>query len=263
MKIPSQLLILGAILLLFGSCKKQEIQRLESQLQLKEDQVMQLNQQITHMQQTNNSLLDRMSDLSIINKEGAESIKLSLDNMSQQYDFIEDLTKKVQTKDSVNLALVLNLKRSLANINDDDIQVEVRGGVVHVSISDKLLYQSGSSQLSQKARQVLGKIASVVKDHKELQIMVEGHTDNIPMSNDCVADNWDLSVKRATSVVRVLQEEYLVNPERIIAAGRAEYSPKSDNSTAAGRSANRRTEIVIQPRMDQFFKLMEPPAVVN
>ena len=249
--------------LLLSACQEKEIESLNQAVQMKDDQIAQLEQQITHMQQTNASLLDRMSDLSIVNKAGAESIQKSLENMSQQYSFIQDLTKKMQSKDSLNLALVLNLKRSLADVNDEDVQVEVRGGIVYVSISDKLLFTSGSAKLSSRARKVLGKIASVINDHKELEVLVEGHTDNVPMANECLTDNWDLSVKRATSVVRALQIDYQVNPERITAAGRAEYLPKADNTTAEGRSKNRRTEIIITPRLDQFFSLLEPPALVD
>lgn len=256
-------IVLLCFVVILPSCKKKEVEKLTSEISIKNDQIAQLEQQISHLQQTNGSLLDRMSDLSIISKAGAESIQQSLENMSQQYSFIQDLTKKVQSKDSLNLALVMNLKRSLADINDQDVQVEVRGGIVYVSISDKLLFRSGSSQLSPRARKVLGKIASVINDHDELEILVEGHTDNIPITNECVSDNWDLSVKRATSVVRILQTEYFVNPERITAAGRSEFMPKEDNSTAEGRSENRRTEIIITPRLDQFFSLLEAPAIVD
>ena len=245
------------------SCKGKEVEKLKSELALKSDQVTQLKQQIDHLQKTNGSLLDRMSDLSIVSKAGAKSIEKSLESLSNQYDFIQDLTTKIQTKDSLNLALVLNLKRSLSNINDEDILVEVRGGLVHVSISDKLLFKSGSSTISRDAREVLGKIAGIINDHEDLEVMVEGHTDDIPMNNDCIADNWDLSVKRATAVVRMLQNDHYVEASRMTAAGRSEFVPKSDNETALGRSANRRTEIVLAPRMDQFFKLLEAPELIN
>ena len=239
-------------LLVFTSCDKKE-------LNLKEQQINQLKDQIEIMKSTNAGLLDRMSDLSIVSKTGAESIQKSLENISRQTAYIEDLNKKVQSKDSVNLALVLNLKRSLSNLNDSDIQVEVRGGLVHVSISDKLLFKSGSSIITSKAEEVLAKIASVLNDHNELQVMVEGHTDDVPMNNGCVEDNWDLSVKRATAVVRNLANYHYVNPERLTAAGRSFYNPKTENETKEGRSINRRTEIIIQPRLDQFFQLLESP----
>lgn len=239
-------------LLVFTSCDKKE-------LNLKEQQINQLKDQIEIMKSTNAGLLDRMSDLSIVSKTGAESIQKSLENISRQTAYIEDLNKKVQSKDSVNLALVLNLKRSLSNLNDSDIQVEVRGGLVHVSISDKLLFKSGSSTITSEAEDVLAKIASVLNDHNELQVMVEGHTDDVPMNNGCVEDNWDLSVKRATAVVRNLANYHYVNPERLTAAGRSFYNPKTENETKEGRSINRRTEIIIQPRLDQFFQLLESP----
>lgn len=245
------------------SCKNKEVEQLKNQLQLKNDQVQQLEQQIDHLQKTNGSLLDRMSDLSIVSKAGAESIQKSLESLSTQYDFIQDLTQKIHTKDSLNLALVLNLKRSLSDINDEDVLVEVRGGLVHVSISDKLLFKSGSSKLNKKAEGVLGKIATIINDHKDLEVMVEGHTDDVPMNNSCVEDNWDLSVKRATAVVRQLEDAHYVDPTRLTAAGRAEFMPKAENDTAEGRSLNRRTEIVLAPKMDQFFKLLEAPQLMN
>ncbi len=249
------------LLLLFSSCNKKKVTSLERELALKNDQVEMLQQQLNNLQSTNASLLDRLSDLSVVNKAGAESIQKSLESMSQQYSFIQDLTTKIHAKDSLNLALVMNLKRSLSDINDEDVQVEVKGGVVYVSLSDKLLFRSGSSRLTSEARDVLGKIAMVVNDHRDLNVMVEGHTDNVPINNSCIDDNWDLSVKRATSVVRVLEEEYYVSPERMTAAGRADYVPKADNSTSTGRAQNRRTEIIITPKLDQFFKLLEAPVL--
>ena len=238
------------------SCENKE-------LNLKDQQILQLKDQIETMKSTNAGLLDRMSDLSVVSKTGAESIQKSLENISRQTAYIEDLNKKVQSKDSVNLALVMNLKRSLSDINDSDIQVEVRGGLVHVSISDKLLFKSGSSTINTKAMEVLGKIASVINDHYELEVMVEGHTDDVPMNNGCIEDNWDLSVKRATAVVRSLANDHFVDPTRLTAAGRSFYIPKEDNETASGRSKNRRTEIIIQPRLDQFFQLLEAPEALD
>ncbi|MBR9922922.1 MAG: OmpA family protein [Bacteroidetes bacterium] len=256
-------LLAAAFLLVSSGCKKKEVESLKGQIALKDKQIEQLEENLAHSQATNNSLLDRMSDLSIVSKTEAESIKKSLDNISDQYGFIQDLTKKIQQKDSLNLALVMNLKRSLSNINDDDIKVEVRGGRVHVSISDKLLFSSGSYRLSERAMEVLDKIATVVNDHNELDVIVEGHTDDVPISNSCLKDNWDLSAHRATAVVRVLQEDYYVDPARLTAAGRSEYIPIADNTSTGGQASNRRTEIVITPRMDQFFQLLESPALVD
>lgn len=244
-----------------AACNNAKMAELEGQLAEKSSQVTQLEKQIEHMQSTNEGLLDRMSDLSIVNKEGAESIKESLKSINQQYSFIEDLTTKLQAKDSVNLALVMNLKESLTDVQAQDIEVEVRGGVVYVSISDKMLFKTGSSRINDEAKEVLGSIAAVINNQPDLNILVEGHTDNVPISRKGMVDNWDLSVKRATSVVRTLQNDYYVSPERLTAAGRSEYLPKADNETEDGRSKNRRTEIVFTPRLDQFFELLEAPKV--
>ena len=245
-------LISFTFILFFTSCKNKEVE-------LQKEQIEALKEQIDVLKSTNEGLLNRMSDLSVVSKTGAESIKRSLENINKQTEYIQELNEKMQTKDSVNLALVMNLKRSLSDINDEDIKVEVRGGLVHVSISDQLLFASGSSKINPKANAVLGKIATVLNDHKDLQVLVEGHTDNVPMHTECIEDNWDLSVKRATSVVRSLSNQHSISPSRLTAAGRANYVPLADNDTAAGRSKNRRTEIIIQPRLDQFFQLLEAP----
>ncbi len=263
MKKLNNILLLTIAVFLFSSCNKAKLAELQRELELKDDKIELMEEQLGHLQQTNGSLLDRMSELSIINQTGAESIQKSLENMTQQYSFIEDLTTKIHSKDSLNLALVMNIKRSLSNIDDDDVQVEVKGGVVYVSISDKLLFRSGSSKITSEASEVLNKLALVINDHSDLNILVEGHTDDVPISNSCMDDNWDLSVKRATSVVRMLVEDYYVDPTRMTAAGRSEFIPKEDNGSSAGRSANRRTEIIITPKLDQFFQLLEAPAIAD
>ena len=153
----------------------------------------------------------------------------------------------------------MNLKRSLDNFDDEDISIEVKKGVVYVSISDKMLFKSGSYKVGTQAEEVLGKIAKIINDHKELDILVEGHTDNVPISTECMTDNWDLSAKRATSIVRLMQTRFEVDPARMTAGGRSEFVPKASNETAKGKATNRRTEIIILPKLDQFFKLLEPP----
>ncbi|MCU0469924.1 MAG: OmpA family protein [Arcicella sp.] len=225
-------------------------------IESKAKQIKALEDQIEYLKKTNTNLLDRMSDLSIVSKAGAESIKKSLETLNDQSKYIKDLNSSVQRKDSLNLALVMTLKRSLSDINDDDVTVEVKKGVVYISISDKMLFQSGSALINQRAEVVLEKVSKVVNDHKELDILVEGHTDNVPISTGCIADNWDLSAKRATSVVRLLQTKFGVAPERMTAGGRSEYVPKEANATDAGRKLNRRTEIIVTPKLDQFFQML-------
>ncbi len=216
-----------------------------------------LEKQVDMLKNTNESLLNRMADLSVISKTGAENIKKSLETLGEQGKYIKDLNSSIQRKDSLNMLLAMNIKRSLDNVNDKDINVEVRKGVVYISISDKLLFKSGSDNINTAAESVLGKIAKVVNDHKDFDILVEGHTDNVPIANKCLTDNWDLSAMRATAIVRYLQQKYKVAPERMTAGGRGEYVPKASNTTTEGRAANRRTEIIILPKLDEFFKLLE------
>lgn len=217
-----------------------------------------LEQQLEYFKTNNANLLDRLADLSVVSKTGAENIKKSLEAIDKQSTYIQDLTSAIQRKDSLALNLVMNLKRSLADVNDEDVTVEVRKGVVYISLSDRMLFRSGSADISQQAETVLSKIAKVLNDYKELEILVEGHTDSVPISNACISDNWDLSAKRATAVVRNLQRRYGVDPRRMTAGGCSEYRPKATNVNEDGRRANRRTEIVILPNLDQFFQLLEP-----
>ncbi|MBK8516458.1 MAG: OmpA family protein [Saprospiraceae bacterium] len=219
--------------------------------------VKSLEDQIVVLKASQGTLLDQLNTASVINKAGAESIKKSLEAISMQSGYIQELTKTMQYKDSVNLALALNLKKSLSDFNDSDVKIEIKKGVVYISLSDNMLFKTASAVINPAADKVLAKIAGIINDQAELEILVEGHTDNVPMSNECINDNWDLSAKRATSVVRALQSKYKVDPSRMTAGGRSEYIPKASNATAAGRAENRRTEIIVLPKLDQFFKLLE------
>lgn len=239
-------------------CQSEQIVS-ETNLANEKNKAEKLENQLEYFKSTNTNLLERLSDLSVVSKTGAESIKKSLEALNEQNKYIKDLTSSMQRKDSLNLVLVMNLKRSLANFDDEDIAIEVKKGVVYVSISDKMLFKSGSYKISDRAKEVIGKIAQIVNDHKDLDILVEGHTDNVPIYTECMLDNWDLSVKRATSIVRLMQTEFGVQPERMTAGGRSEYIPKESNDTTEGRAINRRTEIIILPKLDQFFNLLEPP----
>ena len=158
------------------------------------------------------------------------------------------------------MALVMNLKGAIGNLDDKDIDIKVDKGVVIIDISDKMLFKSGSYDVTEQAKGVLGKVATVLKNQSAIEFMVEGHTDNVPFrGNKVLIDNWDLSVKRATSVVRLLQKQYGMEPAKMLAAGRSEYNPIGSNDTPEGKAANRRTRIVILPELDQFFKLLESP----
>jgi len=167
------------------------------------------------------------------------------------------LNDAINMKDSVTLALVTSLKGVLGNMADTDIEINVEKGVVFISISDKLLFKSGSYEVTEQAGTVLGKVAQVINNKPEFEFMVEGHTDNVPISKPGIKDNWDLSVLRATSVVRILQEEYKVDPARMTAAGRSSYIPVVDNDSPENKSKNRRTRIVVLPKLDQFYNMIE------
>lgn len=238
--------------------KDGELTALRGQISARDGQIKNLEDQAEFLRKSNTDLLQRLEDLSVISKSGAESIRRSLDALNEQSRYIKDLSGQIQRKDSINLALVMNLKRSLGDINDEDVQIEVKKGVVYVSLSDKMLFKSGSAVINQTAEAVLAKVAKVLNDHSGLDILIEGHTDNVPIATDCVKDNWDLSTLRATAVARVLQNKHGVAPGRMIAGGSGEYKPKSDNASAEGRSKNRRTEIIITPKLDQFFELLQP-----
>jgi chemotaxis protein MotB len=216
-----------------------------------------LNRQIDYLKQSNNTVLNQLKDMSVVTGAQAESIKKSLDNIGAKDMYIRDLQGSIARKDSLNMALVMNLKGAIGNLDDKDINIKVDKGVVYVDISDKLLFKSASYDVTDRAKEVLGKVAKVLNNQPDIEFMVEGHTDSLPIKTGGIQDNWDLSVKRATTVVRILQDTYGVNPKRMTAAGRSQYVPLTDNGTAEGRAANRRTRIVILPQLDQFFKLLE------
>ena len=223
-----------------------------------ESEIESLNKQIGFLKDNNNHALKQLENLSVISGSQAESIKKSLENIGAKDAYIQNLQSAINKKDSLNMALVMNLKGAIGNLDDKDVNIKVDKGVVYIDISDKMLFKSGSYDITDRAKEVLGKVALVLKNQPDIEFMVEGHTDNVPFKgNGVLLDNWDLSVKRATSVVRVLQSQYGLNPANMAAAGRSEYKPVADNATPEGKSANRRTRIVILPQLDQFFKLLE------
>ncbi len=219
-------------------------------------QVDDLKKQLDKASQNTAQVLSTLQDLSVMSGKQAESVKQSLETLNERDSYIHNLQSALARKDSLNMALVMNLKGALSDINDQDINIKVEKGVVYIDISDKLLFNSGKYAVTPQAQKVLGKVAKVLNAYPDMDFMVEGHTDNVPIHTDCMADNWDLSVKRATSVIRILQTQYNIKPERMSAAGRSEYVPLASNSDKAGRALNRRTRIVILPQLDQFFKLL-------
>jgi len=216
-----------------------------------------LNRQITFLKENNTAVLGQLKDLSVITNSQAESIKKSLDNIGAKDSYIQTIQQATARKDSLNLSLVMNLKGVLGNLNDNDVEIKVDKGIVMISLSDKMLYKSGSYEISESAGTVLAKVAQVLNSQPDLDILIEGHTDNVPISKPGIKDNWDLSALRATSVARALQTRYGIDPKRITAGGKSEYSPLTTNDTAENRSITRRTRIIIMPQLDQFFKLLE------
>jgi chemotaxis protein MotB len=223
-----------------------------------QNQIDALNKQIDFLKQNHDATLKQLQDLSVISSSQAESIKKSLDNIGSKDTYIQNLQNELAHKDSLNMALVMNLKGAIGNLDDKDINIKVDKGVIYIDISDKLLFKSGSYDVTAAAKEVLGKVATVLKSQPDIEFMVEGNTDNKHYARPpYMLDNWDLSVKRATSVVRILQKQYGLDPAHITAAGRGEFVPVAPNDTEEGRAANRRTRIVILPQLDQFFKLLE------
>jgi len=216
-----------------------------------------LKQQNKFLNANNQDLINNIGNLTTLSQKGAENLEKSLESMKEKDLRIEKMQDAVTKKDSVTLALVTSLKGVLGNLSDDDIEINVEKGVVYVSISDKLLFKSGSYTVTSKAKAVLGKVAKVVNDKPDIEFMVEGHTDNVPIKADGILDNWDLSVKRATAVIRILQNNFDVSPQRMTASGRSYYIPIADNDTARNRAKNRRTRIVILPKLDQFYDLID------
>jgi chemotaxis protein MotB len=235
--------------------KNDELSQANTKLQ---EQSNVLNNQVNYLKENNTTMLKQLEGMSVLTSTQAASIKESLENIGVKDIYIQDLQKEMARKDSLNMALVMNLKGAVGNLDDKDINMKVDKGVVFIDISDKLLFTSGKYDIRPQAREVLEKVALVLKNQPHIEFMVEGHTDNIPYKRAPLLDNWDLSVKRATAVVRVLQTTHGLDPAHIIAAGRSEFVPLAANDTPEGRAVNRRTRIVILPQLDQFFKLLEP-----
>lgn len=209
------------------------------------------------LKSTNQGLIKQIGDMTTLTAQGAENLEKSLESLQEKDLTIRKLQDAVTRRDSVNLSLVQSLKGVLGNLDDQDIEVSVEKGVVFVSISDKLLFRSGSYNVTSDAKAVLGKVAKVVNNKPDFEFMVEGHTDNVPYKSGVLQDNWDLSAKRATSIVRILQNDFGVDPKRMTAAGRSYYVPLASNDTAASRARNRRTRIVVLPKLDQFYSMIE------
>jgi chemotaxis protein MotB len=214
-----------------------------------------MKEQLKDLRKTNDALFSSTKEMTVLTTKGAENLEKTLESLKERDLKISRLQDAVSKKDSVTLAIVSSLKKSVG-IDDPDIEINVEKGVVFISIADKLLFKSGSYVVTEKAKVVLGKVAKVINDKPEFEAMIEGHTDSRSYSNGVLIDNWDLSVKRSTSIIRELQTMG-VNPSQLIAAGRSSYVPLVDNETAENRARNRRTRVVVMPKIDQFYEMIE------
>ena len=239
-----------------------DLQTAQSKLQIRQEQVDDLKEMMDDFRRQRDKQLNQVDDLTTLSQSASENIRETLSQLQSKDKYIQMLQAAKTRADSINLALAVNLKGVLSEgIEDEDVEVKVDKTVVFVNLSDKMLYQTGSYRITSRADEVLGKIAKIIKSRPNLEVMVEGYTDSQPINTSCIRDNWDLSVLRSTSVVRSLQEQHGIDPNRLIAAGRGEYNTLASNATAEGRAKNRRTRIIILPKLDQFYDLLNPNEV--
>ena len=247
---------------------KDELLKVETTLQKhliekakKETQLLTLTEQVKYLKVDKKTALKQVENLTVLTQSSSNNIKNVISQLSEKDKFINGIREAMTQKDSINLALKYHLTKNLTDgIQDEDIEINVEKTVVFISISDKLLFKSGSYNVTDKAYTVLEKIAKIINDQPKMDVMIEGHTDTTPIKRSIIQDNWDLSALRATSITRILQYKYGVKPQRLIAAGRSQYIPLAPNDTAKNKSKNRRTKIIIMPKLNEFFDLLEQDA---
>ena len=234
------------------SVVKTQIENAQREVKIREEQIDDLKKQRDRSVQA-------VGDLTVLSQGANQNIGNTLKQLEGKDKYIRLLQNAKSKADSINLALAVNLKQVLREgINDQDVDIKVDKTVVYINLSDKMLYKSGSYQITDRAGEVLQKIATIAKSRPSLELMVEGYTDNVSINTNCIKDNWDLSVLRSTAVVKALQNQYGIDPNRLIAAGRGEYNALASNDTADGRSTNRRTRIILLPKLNQFYDLLDP-----
>lgn len=227
-----------------------ESKNLEARLKETKDDNIQLRSAYGALQKSLDNSIQQGSQSSI-------NIAKLVDEINASNKYIKQLVDAKSKSDSLNMVLTNNLTRSLTRDELRDVDIKVLKGVVYISLADNMLYKSGSYEISDRAMETLSKIAKIIKDYSDYDVLVEGNTDNVPISKTNIRNNWDLSALRASSVVQVLQNKFGVNPARLTAGGRGEFNPIGDNSTETGRARNRRTEIIITPKLDQFMELID------
>ncbi len=232
-------------------------QQAKEQLAAANARVASLEEQLAQAKADNKSL-QRSLDKSLVNTNQSNvSIEKLVDQINESNQYIRHLTDLKTKSDSLNLALTNKLTRSLSREELKDVDVQVLKGVVYISLADNMLYKSGSYEISDRAAETLSKIAKIINDYQDYDVLIEGNTDDVPIHRENIRNNWDLSCLRASSVVQALQNDYGVNPKRLTAGGRGEYNPLVGNDTAMGKQRNRRTQIIITPKLDQFLELID------
>lgn len=240
---------------------KANLQKCLVEKEQEDTKMLALQEQVKSLREDKKTALKQVENLTVLTQSSSDNIKNVISQLSEKDKYINGIRSAMTQKDSINLAIKYHLTKNLTDgIQDEDIEVNVEKTVVFISISDKLLFKSGSYNVNDKAYTVLEKIAKVINDQPEMEVMIEGHTDSTPIKRNLIQDNWDLSALRATSITRILQYKYGVKPQRLIAAGRSQYIPLAPNDSAENKSKNRRTKIIIMPKLNQFFNLLEQDA---
>jgi chemotaxis protein MotB len=271
MKYSIGILAVTASMMFTGCGTQKKLKSLEAeyqgcQLQLTESRTRatSLEERLAEAQRNNEELRSNLAEMQrLLNKslaqstQGNVSIAKLVDEINSSNRFIQHLVETKNKSDSLNLLMINNLTRSLTREEMQDMDIQVLKGVVYISLDDRMLYRSGSYEISDKAGEILGKIAKIILDYRDYDVLVEGNTDDVPISRPNIRNNWDLSALRGSSVVQALQNEYGVDPKRLTAAGRGEYNPIASNNTDEGKTRNRRTQIIITPKLDQFMDLIE------
>lgn len=245
----------------YNDCEQQKVV-LNNTIKGKDELISSLRSTLADNQNMQSKQIEQVGNMAILNQKANDNINKTLDQLAKKEQYIAYLQKAKNKADSLNLALSANLKGTLNDgLADEDVDVKVDKTVVMINLSDKMLFTSGSYKISPNAYDVLGKIARIIKSRPELEVMVEGYTDNVAIKTAILDDNWDLSTKRSAAVVRLLQKTFAVDPNKLIAAGRGEFNALVTNDTVEGRSINRRTRIILMPRMDQFYDLLDPDKI--
>lgn len=238
---------------------KQSYDLTQRELEGSRTRVKSLEEQIASEKNNRAALQDALNKCLAGNNQGNVNIAKLADQITASDKYIKQLIAAKSKSDSLNMVLTNNLTRSLSQAEMKDVDVQVLKGVVYISLSDNMLYKSGSYEISDKAGATLSKIAKIIMDYSNYDVLIEGNTDNVPIKQTNIRNNWDLSALRASSVVQALQNNYSVDPKRLTAGGRGEYNPIADNTTDAGKMKNRRTQIIITPKLDQFMDLIGKP----